>query len=146
MAYCVDTDIQQDFPGTTFTETSKVKLCDLSDFIVDADALINSYLAGRYVVPVVSSGALPVLKLYSRSLVSDKVKGLLEIKQQTNATANQNVRTGLGTRDIIKLLEDLRDGKSQLVGAALVVANGGISSFNVTNNRETKFKTNEDQW
>lgn len=146
MAYCLAADVQEDFPGTTFTTTSKVTLASLGNHITDADALINSYLAGRYEVPIVAVAALPVLKLISRSLVSDKVKGLLEIKQATNQGANQNVRSGLGTREVMKLLEDLRDGRSQLTDATLALAGGGISSFNVGEVRETKFKTNEDAW
>lgn len=146
MAYCTAADVQEDFPGTTFSSTSKVTLASLSNHITDADALINSYLAGRYEVPVVATAALATLKLLSRSLVADKVKGLLEIKQATNQNANQNVRSGLNTRDVMKLLEDLRDGKSQLTGAALLLAGGGISSFNVGSTRETRFKTGEDQW
>ena len=146
MAYCLAADIQKDFPGVVFDTTSKVKLADIPDFITDADALIDSYLSARYVVPVTGSESLAVLKFYSRTLVSDKVKGLLEIKQQTNQNANQNVRSGLTSRDILKLLADLRDGNSQLPDAVLAKSGGGINSFNVKNGVVPEFKKDTEAW
>lgn len=150
MAYAVVTDVQEDFPSVTFTDDadSKVKLASIPNFITDADALIDSYLAVRYVVPVVGAAALPVLKFYSRSLVADKIKGLLEIKQQTNERANQNVRTGLSTKDIIKILEGFRDGTSVLPGAdlsPLPVGSGSFSSGGI-GGRTTRFIKDEEQW
>ena len=148
MSYCVASDIQKDFPGVTFdgTASSKVKLATLSEFITDADALINSYLSGRYSVPITGTESLKVLKLYSRTLVSDKVKGILEVKQATNAGANQNVRTGLSTKDVIKLLQDLQDGSAQLSDADLVLEYGGVSSFNVREGKTAEFKKDSENW
>jgi len=149
MGYCAASDIQEDFPATIFddTDTSKVKLASLTNFIADADALINSYLSGRYVVPVVDTEALKVLKFYSRSLVADKVTGILQIKQQTNSAGNQNVRTGLSTKDVIKLLQDLQSGDAQLPGdPELALEDGGLASFNSKNRIEPEFKKSERNW
>lgn len=146
MAYSTQEDIQQDFPALTFDETSKVKLSDIPDFIDDADAVIDSYISGRYVTPVTSVPALAVLRMYSRSMVSDKISGMLQVKQATNQAANQNVRTGLGTKDVLKLLGDLRDGLSQLSGAQLAKDAGGISSFNVKTCRKPEFRKDEKKW
>lgn len=145
MAYCAFADIQKDFPGVNFT-TGRVTSAEIADFITDADALINSYLSARYSVPVTGTESVKVLKYYSRTLVSDKVKAILEVKQASNAGANQNVRSGLSTKDVIKLLEELRDGTAQLSDADLLLANGGINSFNVKKSIEPEFKKSEKQW
>lgn len=150
MAYSEVTDIQKDFPSVIFDDvaTSKVKLADIPEYIDDADALIDSYLAARYVVPVVATTALGVLRFYSRSLVSDKIKGLLEIRQQSNDRANQNVRTGLSTKDVIKILEDYKNGKSVLPGAELAFPDINSSTFakGGTGIKTQRFYKDEEQW
>jgi hypothetical protein len=146
MAYCTAADIQEDFPSVVFNAQSKVTLASLSNHITDADAIIDSYLAGRYSVPVDVAAALPVLKAYSRALVSNKVRGILAIKQSTNQGANQDVGGGMSTAQVVRALEGLRDGDSQLPGGGLAITAGGIASFNVGEARETRFNTTEDKW
>ncbi len=151
MAYSASADIQADFPSVTFSDdaASKVKLANIPSYIADADALIDSYLATRYTVPVTGNAtAVNLLRFYSRSLVSDKIKGLLEIKQATNQATNQNVRTGLSTKDIIKILEDYRDGTAVLPGAELgnpLVAAATFSSGGI-GSQTTRFVKDEEQW
>lgn len=147
MAYSTFADIQMDFPAVDFvTASSRLKQTQIDQFIVDADALIDTYLAARYVTPVTATISVKVLRLYSRSLVADKIKGILEIKQQTSQGANQNVRTGLSTKDVIAQLEEYRDGTAMLSDAALVLANGGLSSFNVKNAKKPEFEKDTDSW
>lgn len=148
MAYCTSDEVAKDFPATNFGATgSKVTVDDIDEFIEDADALIDSYISSRYVVPVTAdTTALRTLRLFSRSMVADKVKGILEIKQPINTAANQNVRSGLNTKDVIKLLEQIRDGQSQLTGAIMLSSGGGINSFNVREGITPRFKKDEDQW
>lgn len=148
MAYCTNAEVAKDFPATNFSATgAKVSTSDIDEFIQDADALIDSYISSRYAVPVTGdTTALRTLRLFSRSLVADKVKGILEIKQPQNSGANQNVRSGLSTKDVIKLLEQIRDGQSQLTGAQLLSSGGGINSFNVREGKTARFNKDEDQW
>ena len=146
MGYCTAADIQKDFPGVTFDTTTKVKLADIDDFILDADALIDSFAAGKYAVPVTGARSLAVVKFYSRSLVADKIRSILQIKQSTNQGVNQNVRDGMTTNDIIKLLAKLPTEESQLSDAPLILDNGGISSFNAKNGVTTEFKKDTPSW
>lgn len=146
MGYCALADITADFANMVFDDNSKVKDSDVTSFIVDADALIDSYLSARYSLPVTGTRSLAVLKLYSRALVADKVAGILQIKQSTNQGANQNVRSGLSTKDVLKQLGDLRDGSGQLPDADLASPGGGISSFNVKTGRVPEFRKDEKQW
>lgn len=149
MPYSTPDQIKRDFPAVKFTDdpTSKVKLSDLPEFIEDADSLIDSYLAPRYVTPVTSPVAVKVLRLYSRSLVADKIKGLLEISAAgSNGAYNQNVRTGLSTKDVISILEGVRDGDSQLIGADLLVSKSISGAIGAGGSQTTRFSRDEDQW
>jgi hypothetical protein len=151
MAYSTTADIQQEFPTLTFTDddTSKVKLASIPDFIADADALIDSYLGARYVVPVDGGDAsLAVLKFYSRSLVADKIKGILEIRRETSDRAQQNPRTGLSTKDIIRILEGYRDGTSVLPDAEGVddSFSAGAFAYGGTGIQTQRFSKDVDNW
>lgn len=152
MAYASPSEVASDFKDITFlaaaaTPTSLVTSEDVTQFIVEADALINSYLGMRYETPVTAnSEALALLKLYSRSIVAERIRGILEVKQATNTQANQDVRRGLSMKDILTLLKDLKDGKTLLPGADLLTPTGPFYSKNYANNVKPVFKKSERQW
>lgn len=147
MSYCSSAEIEADFKDITFTTTTLVKAADVTQFIVEADALINSYIGMKYVVPV-SGGmeALALLKLYSRTIVSERIKGLMEVKQAKNTDGNQNVRTGLSVRDVLKLLADIRDSKTELIDAVKLTPSGLFYSNNYANSEEPIMLKNTKQW
>lgn len=148
MSYSQVSDIQKDFPSVKFTDNpnAKVKLSDIPDFIDDIDALIDTYLAGRYGIPVTAPASANVLRMYSRTLVADKIKGLLEIDQQGSQQANQNVRTGLNTKDVLAILKDIRDGKADLPGASSNVSKPITAAFAAGGSPSTRFEKDTDQW
>lgn len=147
MAYTTKDEVQSDFKDITFDSNSNVTDTDVTQFIVEADALINSYVGAKYQTPVASGEGLQTLKLYSRCLVAARIKRLLEVKQQTSTDANQNVMTTLfSPSQIIKMLEDIRDDKLQLPGALPLKSSGGFFNNNVANNICPVVKKDEKQW
>lgn len=147
MPYCTTDLVQADFKELPLTTTSLVKIADVTQFIVEADALINSYVGQRYTVPVASGNALELLKLYSRSLVTARIKRLLEVKQEKNTDANQNVvGVLLSPSMVMKLLADIRDGSLALAGATLLNSSGAFYSKNVVDEVEAVIKKDERQW
>ena len=148
MAYSTPADIQEDFPSVKFTDSpnARIKLASISSFIADADALIDSYLGGRYGVPVTAPQALFALRLYSRSLVADKIKGLLEIDQSGSQQANQNVRTGMSTRDVLAILKDIRDGKLDILGGSLNNGTPITAAFGAGTAPTPRFSRDTDAW
>ena len=146
MAYSTYAEIQADFKDVTFTSTTLVKDTEVTQFIVEADSLIDSYVGKRYEVPITGTSSLSLMKLYSRTLVAERVRGILEVKQQTAQATNQNVRSGLSTKDILKLLSDIRDEKTDLVDATLLSDTGNFYSNNYTNDIQPVFKKNLKQW
>jgi hypothetical protein len=147
MGYASTSEVQSDFKNTEFTTTSNVTIADVEGMIIEADALIDSYLGQKFVVPITGGAqALALVKLFSRTLVADRIKGILEVKQATSKDAIQNVRSGLSTADVLKLLAQIRDDKMTLAGAEEQLINGGLYSFNSANNITPIFKKEERQW
>lgn len=148
MAYATYTEIEADFKDTAFTTTSNVKAADVTQFIVEADALINAYVGARYVVPVSGSGdGLNLLKLLSRSLVAGRIKKILEVKQEKNTDANQNiVGVLLSPTQVMKILNDIKNDELNLDGAVLLSSDNGFYSNNVANDVCPVMKKDEKQW
>ncbi len=147
MAYCTSAEVEADFKDLPFSTTTNVKTADVEQFITEADALIDSYVGMKYVVPVTASAsALALLKLYSRSLVADRIKNILEVKQATNKDANQNVRSGLSTSDVLKLLKAIGAGEVTLAGATELASSGGFFSNNYADSVAPVMEKDTKQW
>lgn len=147
MAYSTSAEVQSDFKNLPLSTTTMVTLADVEQFIVEADALINSYVGMRYETPVTADAStLALLKLFSRTLVADRVKKIMEVKQTTNQSANQDTRGAYSTRDVMLALKQIKDGDLKLSGATLNASNGGIFSNNVANEEEPTFKKGYKQW
>jgi hypothetical protein len=147
MAYATKELVQADFKDTTFTATTNVKPEDVTQFIVEADALIDAYVGKRYTVPVTSGSSLELLKLFSRSLVAARIKRIMEVKQDKNTDANQSVVGVLFSPTmVIKMLTEIRDGEMSLAGALALDSGGGFYNANVANEVEAVVKKDETQW
>lgn len=148
MAYTSKTEIEADFKDLTFTSTSNVKTADVTQFIVEADALINAYVGSVYVVPVTASGeGKNLLKLLSRSLVAARIKRIMEVKQEKNPDPEQNVLgVLLSPSAVMKILKDIQSGAMVLAGAELLSSGGGFYSNNAANDVEPVIKKSDRQW
>lgn len=147
MAYSTTAEVQADFKSLVFSTTTLVTSADVAQFIIESDALINSYVGMKYLTPVeADDDALGLLKLFSRTLVADRIKKILEVKQATNTSANQDVRGAYSTRDVMKALNDIKKGDLKLSGATSLVTAGGFFSNNFVNNVQPVFKKDEKQW
>lgn len=147
MAYTTKDEIVQDFKEATFTSTTNVKDTSITEFIVEADALINAYVGMKYVVPVAGGDGLNLLKLCSRSLVTARIKRIMEVKQDKNPDPSQNV-TGvlLSPTAVMKILTDIRQGDASLAGATPLSVDGGFFSKNVEGDVCPVVKKDEKQW
>lgn len=148
MAYTTYTEIQADFKSITFDASAgNVLQADVTQFIAEADALINSYVGTRYTVPVTSGEGATLLKLCSRSLVTARIKKLLEVKSEKQDGANQNI-TGvmLSPSAVMKILADIRDDVLSLEGATALVSNQGFYSNNYSNDIAPVVEKDTKQW
>jgi hypothetical protein len=147
MAYATVAEIEADFKDVTFSTTTLVKTADVNQFIVEADALVNSYVAAKYETPVASGEGLQLLKLCTRSLVAARIKKILEVKQEKSVEANQNVvGVLLSPTQVMKILKDIQSGDAELIGADALVDNGGFYSQNYEDDVEPVVKKTEKQW
>lgn len=147
MSYCTFTDIESDFKGIVFAPGQMVTDTAVTQFIAEAAAYINSYVGSRYVIPIADTEGLALMSLFARTLVSDRIRGILSNKQATNVDANQNVKAqGMSTSDVIKALTAIRDGITPIPGATLILANAGFFSNNQANNEQPRFQKNVKSW
>ena len=147
MAYCTLTEVQSEFKNVTFTATSLVSDSDVNAFILQADALINSYVSKRYDLPIdIASEGFQFLKMLSCGIVAERVRSILEVKQATNKDGAQNPRRPLDMQNIMSMLKDIASGKAPLVGVIAPSAGLGVYSENVANSIEPEFKKGSTQW
>lgn len=147
MSYATVAEIEADFKDTSFTSSTNVKTADVTQFIVEADALINAYVGTVYTVPVASGDGLNLLKLLCRSLVAARIKRIMEVKQEKNADPNQSVLgVLLPPSQVMKILKDIQEQNLALAGATLLVSGSGFYNNNVTNDVEPRIKKDERQW
>lgn len=146
--YTTVEEVQADFKSITFDKTTLVSIDDVEQFIVEADALINSFVGKKYQTPVTAdSSSTTLLKLFSRTIVRDRIKELLQVKQTGgNTSANQDVRGAYGTRDVMAQLRAIQKSELELSGATPLVTHGAFSSFNVAHGVKPIFKKNQRQW
>lgn len=146
MAYTTNAEVAADFKDLPFTTTTNVKTADVDQFIVEADALINSYVGSAYVVPVTAGEGLQLLKLLSRSLVTGRIKKLMEVKQEKSVDANQSVMgVLLSPTQVMKILTDIQKQNTVLIGAT-ALSGGGFFSNNVANSVEPVLEKDTKQW
>ena len=148
MAYTTFEEIQSDFKDLEFLSGSgNVTQEDVTQFVVEADSLINAYVGARYVVPVSTGDGVNLLKLFSRSLVTARIKKILEVKQEKSTDANQNsVGVLLSPSMVMKMLSDVRDDKINLDGAVSLLTGNGFYSNNVANDIAPVFEKDSKQW
>lgn len=147
MAYSIAADVESEFKNIEFSTDTFITLSDIDSFIMQADALINANVGMRYQIPVsADSDALALLKLYSITLVADRIKKILGVKQVTNTDANQDVRGVFTSKDVIKALQDLKNGNMLLSGATLLQSPGGFSSYTEEHKICPTWKKDSVQW
>ena len=148
MAYTTSEEIQSDFKDISFTSATNVTEDDVTQFIVEADALINAYVGAIYTVPVATAGGgLSLLKLLSRSLVTARIKKIMEVKQEKSVDGNQNVvGVFLSPKEVMKILSDIKDDVLKLEGAESLASGGGFYSNNYSNDVEAKVEKDSKQW
>lgn len=147
MGYCTYQDVQADFKNIQFAAGQFVTDTAVTQFIVEASALIDSYVGGRYATPITGTQALALCSLYCRTLVADRVRGILAVKQQVATDANQQVKSdGFSTKDVMKALNDIKNGDSTLIDAILNNASASMYSNNFERGVSAKFHKNRRQW
>lgn len=145
--YAAIADIQTEFKNMTFNSASPVTDTQVTAFIGQASAYIDSTVGMKYELPIVASAALSVLKNICVFIVVERLKPLLKIdtggSKGNQAPQTSNLRTVAD-----QMLKDIQSNKTDLavLGAVLRSSGDGADSNNVRNSITPRFKSDEDQW
>ena len=149
MSYAIEEQIKSEFKSVTFGATSKVTSTEVTRFLEEADALIDSYIGTIYQVPVTASRALVVLRNIEIDIVSTRIAKILRIKTAMKVDVKQEILDGSSLRLAISRLKDIQAGRSTLLDADLISSGAGINSFiedDNTNSYSPDFDVERQQW
>lgn len=149
MTYALQSHVVGEIKGVNINSSSLVTDTKLGQMLEEADAEINSYINGRYVLPIADANALVFLRKLEIDIVVYRVTKILSIKNSQPIADNriiQDVSHSSVFRQAMNTLKDLRDGKMQLHDAELKTATAKVKSYNNSNDVEPVFKMDEQQW
>lgn len=146
MAYCTEAEVTTEFKDIDFTLTgAAVVTADVTSFIAQAGAEMDSILSARYSVPVTQgASAMLLLKQICIWLVSQRIKDIVEVKNVRDES-DQDVKTNVGST-ARKMLAKIVSGEMKLIGADLASSAQGVKSYVSANNVDRQFKKDEEQW
>lgn len=144
MPYSTYTDVASEFKDIDFTSVnSKVLSTEVTEFISQADSLIDAAISNKYEVPVTGTASLKLLKMISILLVRDRILEIIAAKTGNDETSQDPTKKYLiSPKDMLK---SISKGDMKLVDA-VVISGGGVSSFNVDHSIKHVFKKGVDQW
>lgn len=144
MPYCTAPQVADEFNGTVFTAQSNPTLVTVDRWIEEADSLINSKVGLRYVVPIVNADDLIVIRQIAIYLVSARVRRRLNRTGPEGETAKVAVTDT--EKKAMDLLKQIVDATLLLPGSTPLNSGGGVSSHNVSEGVEFKWKRGVVQW
>lgn len=144
MPYSTYTDVASEFKDIDFTATgAKVSSTEVTEFIVQADALIDAMISNKYEVPVTGTKSLSLLKMISIMIVRDRILEIMSVKTgDEETTQDPSKKYLISPKDMLKAISK---GDTKLVDA-VALSGGGVSSFNVDHSIKHVFKKGVDQW
>lgn len=144
MSYCTYSDVQSEFKSASFTSSTPVKDTEVTEFIVQTDALINAMISNRYVVPVVTgTQSLSLLKMISIQIVTERIKSIVAVKTGDEETSQDPNKQFLISP--MEMLKKISEGDIDLIGAEESGSNG-VKSYNSDYSIKHVFKKGCDQW
>lgn len=151
MTYAVQADIENEFKRVSFDDPNDaISNVALSDFLDQADSVINMYIEKRYLLPIVSSNALLVLKKIAIDIVAYRVTKILSLTKSVpipDGRVVQEITEGTAYRESMNLLKGIGSNDFDLPGEDLKNPASGLSSFHVDNpNIAPIFQKGVDQW
>jgi phage gp36-like protein len=146
MAYCTYDNIQSEFKDVTFsTTTTAVTQTEVTAFISEVEAEIDGRIGVRYTTPIIGTSSLLIMRMVSIFLTCSRISKILEIK--TGEADKDQPRRVEEAKAAYKIIDDIIAGKLILTDAVLrSSSNGGVRSYNYSNNIEQSIDVTIDQW
>ncbi len=146
MAYSTFAQVSSEFKSITFSATTEVTSTEITRFIEEADAEIDSFVGRKYVVPITQSESLKIMRMLSIWLVADRVREIMQMKDVGIEKLKQGVRAPNSAKRARDMLDKIVDGEIKLSDASLSTTHDGVQSFAVEESLEHTFKKGVDQW
>jgi len=142
--YCTAPQVEAEFKRISFTVDTAVTLAEVTRFIEEASAHIDSVLSNVYITPVTGTVSLLVLQQVCIWLVAQRVKDIQALKTSKENTDQITNEARLDKKALDMLKKIIND--EMALPDALKVTTGSVSSYNVRNNITSIFKRDEQQW
>lgn len=149
MGYCAKKDIEADFKGIEFSDTTAVKPSELNEWILQESNYIDARIGLRYVVPIDESSypeAFSILKRIATFRVSERVRNVIEVKNGVTQKESEEKYKKNEVRTPNDDLDMIAKGLLLLKGVPLLSKDSGVSSFNVDTCQENVFDVSKQQW
>lgn len=144
MGYCTQVNVEAEFKAITFDADTTVTATELAEFISQADALIDSIIGNKYVVPLTGATSLLVLKYISTLLVSDRVRKVIAVRTPVGDKNQDGVRGEYKTA--MDFLDKIVNGELRLDGELWITTTGGFNDYVSENGITPIFDVTKDQW
>ena len=144
MAYSTTTDVASEFKNITISATSALTTTEVTEFIVQADAYIDSRLGLKFTVPITGAESLKIVKRLSIWLVASRMKEIYKVK--TGAVLVDQGETGDLGKMAREELDKIIKNELLLSDATLLSSANGVKSFSNDNGEEYTFQRNRDDW
>lgn len=131
MGYCVQSDIEAEFPHITFGANTKVTQAQLLIWIEQETIYISSRIGTRYQVPVVKGDSplgFAVVERICIFRVSDRVKNVIEVKSNETQIASDQKQQGNRSRTPNSDLKMIQENKMVLFDVDLISSEDGMTS------------------
>jgi phage gp36-like protein len=144
MAYSDSNDIQALIKWVTFSNTSKVTLTELQQYISDADTIIDAKLERIYTVPITDMDDMQKLKYISARMAASEVAQVLVLH-----SAGQIPPVVKKWQDsAYEQLEKIMDGTIELTNSQKLISNKGLYSYtaDTANECDPIWTMSGDEW
>lgn len=142
MAYSTVANVQTLIKWTTFSSTSKVTTTEVTEFINEADAIINNRISSVYQTPITDSDDIEILKYISCRLAAFEVANALVLQT-----------AGKLPEITSKWKEDADKRLMQIISRDLLLPNStendstrGLYSFTSHGNSDNDHESTGPQW
>lgn len=145
MPYCTKEQVSDEFNGSiTFGTSTNPTDTTVDRWIAEADALIDSKVGLRYLVPVTNATDLLIIRSIAVMLVAARVRKRLNRASSDGETAKKVVSDGWNEAQ--KMLDQIAKGTMELANTDLRSTTVGTKSFTSSCADPHTFKKNCDQW
>jgi len=151
-AYCTIDDIQAEIKALTLSTSTIPTLAQVTEFIDQESARINSFLTKRYTLPITGTESLLNLKRICIALVAWRVSDIISTRKQQmlpNGMISQDLAGATAYKAAIKELDGLQKGGVRLPDEVPANSSAGGSFFasgNSENDYKSKFDIDTQQW